>query len=47
VETLKKMTLLGGTCRRWQDNIKMDREDLEQRSVNYSKWERKEMLRGF
>jgi hypothetical protein len=41
------MTLLGGTCRRWQDNIKLDLEELEWRSVNYSKGERKEMLRGF
>jgi len=41
------MTLLGGSCRILQDNIKMDREDLEQRSENYSKWERKEMHRLF
>jgi len=40
------MTLLGETCRRWQDNIKIDHE-LERRSVNYNKGERKEMLRGF
>jgi len=33
----KEMTLLGGTCRRWQDNNKMGREELERKSVNFSK----------
>jgi len=33
----KEMTVHGGTCRRWQDNIKMDHEELELKTANCSK----------